>query len=118
MDTHEHYELIQRYADVCNQALLQNKDRFPFKQILGAAKDSESGCVVEVSVSGDLSSSYVFEVRKSGIFAKPHDDCAHCNCDRSWSVEKSYLQRVAEDPLSYIENPAMIDWEWMYDSVE
>ncbi len=92
-----------------------NRDRFPFKQILGAACVAEKGCVVEVSIADDLlSETFIFELCENGLLVKPHGDCPDCNCDRVWSVSKTYLECVADDPGSFIENPAKIDWEWMY----
>ena len=112
-------DLMKRYLEVCNQALTLNKDRFPFKQILGAAQQSEDGKVIEVTILGDLrSESYAMTFDKQGLVAKPHASCDDCKCDRVWSVNQDYLEDVAKDPESYIQNPAKIDWEWMYDAPE
>lgn len=115
MNASDHCDLIEQYVHVCNQALLLNRDRFPFKQILGAARVAEKGCVVEVSIADDpLLESFVFELRGSGIVVRAHGDCPDCDCDREWSVSSTYLKCVANNPQSFIENPAKIDWEWMY----
>jgi len=112
----DHVDLINTYVHVCNQALLQNKDRFPFKQILGAVREAEKGCVVEVNVCGaSPSGSFVFSLDERGVLAGPHGDCLDCDCDRTWNVSKAYLEEVARHPQSFIQNPAKINWEWMYD---
>ena len=119
MNISDHSDLIEQYIDVCNKALINSKDRFPFKQILGAAREAENGSVVEVNVVGDdiASGSFVFELYGDGVTAKPHGECDGCQCDRQWSVSKAYLEGVAADPQSYVNNPAKIDWGWMYDDM-
>lgn len=110
-------DLMKRYLDVCNQAMALNKDRFPFKQILGAAKASECGKVIEVRILDDVPGmSYAMTFNQDGLVAKPHGDCDDCNCDREWNVSIAYLEEVAQNPTRYIQNPARINWEWLYDS--
>ena len=113
----DYADLMKRYLDVCNRALELNENRFPFKQILGAARKSECGKVIEVNIiDGKLGASYAMTFDKEGLAAEPHSSCSDCKCERAWSVSKDYLEDVARDPESYIQNPAKIDWEWMYDA--
>ena len=117
MDNFEHFDLLKHYINICNQALLQNKERFPFKQILGAAKDAEYEQPVEVVVSDTKPlETYVFRLKAGGVEVKPHALCGDCACVRSWNTDTSYLQNVIKNPKAYIENPAMLNWEWMYDA--
>lgn len=117
MDTSAHYDLIERYADICSRALLQNKDRFPFKQILGAAQKSERERPIEVVLSDSIPpETYVFRLQADGVDVKPHALCDECACVRSWSTNISYLMDVTKNSQVYINNPAKLDWEWMYDS--
>ena len=110
-------DLMKRYLDVCNQAMVLNKDRFPFKQILGAAQKSECGKVIEVNIVDDVpAASYAMTFSRDGLAAQPHSSCSDCRCDRKWVVRRAYLEEVAKDPENYIQNPAKIDWEWMYDT--
>lgn len=116
MDMLEHFNLIERYVDICNRALLQNRDRFPFKQILGAAQKAESERPVEVVLSDAIPpETYVFCLKSDGIEVKPHILCDDCICVRSWNTSITYLQDVAKNAQAYINNPAKLDWEWMYD---
>lgn len=32
---------MERYVEICNESLAQNNNRFPFKQILAAARDAQ-----------------------------------------------------------------------------
>lgn len=114
-EAYQHLALLERYVGVCNQALLQNRNRFPFKQILGAARQSERGRPVEVVIADDLSKeSYVFYLKDQGIEIRPHGACGACNCVRRWAVHTAYLEEVACRPERYIENPARLNWEWMF----
>ena len=112
-------ELVERYVDVCNRALDLNKDRFPFKQILGAAQVSEKESMIEVDViDAVVEHSYAMTIKAGRIVVKPHGDCDDCGCDRKWPVTLSYLRDVVENPDAHISNPAIIDWGWIYDVSE
>jgi len=107
--------------DVCNQALHLNKDRFPFKQILGAACRAENGNMIELHIIDNQktelnqAANYTITINQKEIIAKPHSECGECECIRQWSIEKDYLQQVSDNPQKYINNPAHINWEWMFD---
>lgn len=109
--------IIQSYVSVCNKALSLNKDRFPFKQILGAAKQSGKGKMVEVNIDhSDPRESFVFTIENGQIIAKPHESCANCRCDKRWKINRHYLEEVISHPQDFINNPAKINWEWIYDA--
>ncbi len=109
-------DLMKCYLDVCNQALALNKERFPFREILGAAEKSEQGKIIEVNIiDADPNISYAMTLGGDGIVAVPHSACTDCKCDRKWQVTKNYLEDVAKNPQNYMQNPAKINWEWMYD---
>ncbi len=107
-------DLVMEYIEVCNAALYHNSQRFPYKQILGAAKSSAVEQPIEVNVQDwGHSESYVFTLSASGITAKPHGECTDCNCVRKWGVSKDYLEQVAQKPAEYISNPAKLNWDWL-----
>lgn len=116
MSTTIYNDLLVQYLDVCNAALERNRDRFPFKQILGAAQRAERGRLIELQIVEDEQSSYVMQIEQGRVVAQPHGDCKDCNCVREWNVSKDYLEDVVQNPQIYINNPAKINWEWMYDS--
>lgn len=110
-------DLFQKYLDVCNRALKANKDRFPFKQILQAVQTEEEARTVEVSIVDDRpSSDFMIQLKSDKIQAERHNTCGNCQCDGKWNVRKSYLEDVVRNPQKYIDNPARIDWDWMYRS--
>lgn len=108
--------LLNGYVSVCNEALLKNKERFPFKQILGAAREREAGQLIEVVVDqANPEDVYVFGIEDDKIIVMPHTECEECTCVRTWNPSKDYIDNVLADPETYINNPALIDWNWMYD---
>lgn len=118
MSTKSVEDLLMAYLSVCNRAIALNKDRFPFKQILGAARETGKNRLIEVRILNDSlqegeSQSYVMTFEKDKIIAKPHESCVNCNCDGIWRVSIAYLVDVTKNAESYIENPAKINWEWL-----
>lgn len=109
--------LLKNYAAICNKALHANKNRFPFKQILGAASQYESGRMIEVHIKGTPSAeNFVMTLKSGRISVTPHGTCTNCACERRWDVSADYLQDVSQNPDPYIENPARIDWDWLFDT--
>lgn len=108
--------LFSRYLEICNQAMEANKDRFPFKQILAAAQSEQSSKNIEVCIINDNpEGTYVIQLGDNKIIGESHESCDDCECDGQWRVTRSYLEDVVQNPEKYIQNPAKIDWDWMYD---
>ena len=110
--------LFEQYLKVCNHAMEVNKDRFPFKQILEAAREHAHTRTVEVQIVDDCpSADIMIRIESDKIQAEDHHACENCQCDARWKVNKSYLEDVVKNPDIYIKNPARIDWEWFYDDL-
>lgn len=108
-------DLFTHYLNVCNTALDANKDRFPFKQILEAVEKKQKQRNVEVCiVDNPQKTSFVIYLKDHKINAQRHEGCTNCQCAGTWFVSQSYLKDVTLHPHEYIQNPAKIDWEWMY----
>ncbi len=116
-DRNDEMRLFQKYLDVCNSAMEANKTRFPFKQILAAARKNAAARTVEVQIIDDRpSADIMIRIKSDKITAEDHKACPNCQCDAKWSVNKSYLLDVVNNPDVYIQNPARIDWDWIYDT--
>jgi len=114
---YQYRELISRYVDVCNAAMHENRDRFPFKQILGAAQTAEHNHPIEVVVTGALGAErYVFKLEDTGLNVDTHESCKGCPCIRKWITKEEYLRDVTVHAPDYISNPARLNWEWMFDA--
>lgn len=107
-------ELIKEYVSICNRALEQGRSRFPFKQIFKALEKASEADVVEVVVL-DTAQTYAFHFDASGINVENHADCKDCQCVRQWTTSSKYLRDVVKNPQAYIQNPAKLNWDWMYD---
>lgn len=110
-------QLFKSYLQVCNDALETNGNRFPFKQILGAA-EAKRHREVEVCIVDDQPDvSYVIHLEHQKILGESMScPSASCDCTKpKWNVTRSYLEDVINNPDEYIQNPAKIDWEWMFD---
>lgn len=111
-----HEDLFAQYLEICNQALQESKHKFPFQQILGAARRVNSSRKTEVFVIEDRpQSTYVLSVNDKGIAAEPAASSDNCDCQGEWRVARSYLEDVIQNPQKYIENPAKINWDWLLD---
>ncbi len=110
------HDLFKKYLEICNTALRANKDRFPYKQVLGAAQNSQKGRTIAVNIVDDTpQESYIIKLQNDRISGNSENLANQDTCDGKWNIRKSYLEMVVNDPDAYIKNPAKIDWEWMYD---
>ena len=110
-------DLLNSYIDICNEALQKNAGRFPFEQMIMAAQDEdgrapECHCVV----GGQRDSAYHLMLQDRKISYKPvgSDHDKNGKAPRHWHVTMSYLEDVIAHPDHYIENPARLNWDWLY----
>lgn len=110
----ENAALFERYLEICNKALENNKKRFPYKEILKALHTMRESDNVEVRIINDHPQPKIMMKRKDEtVEAFPCTDEAEALNAKKWNVSKSYLEDVIRNPDIYIENPALIDWEWI-----
>ncbi|MCS5597843.1 MAG: hypothetical protein NZ828_11385 [Alphaproteobacteria bacterium] len=105
--------LFVQYLDVCNRAIDANKHRFPFKQIMESVRDVQTHKNVEVIILDDhppVSCVICFDDNQK-ITTQPAIGVRGL---QKWRVSKAYLENVINNPDEYIQNPAKIDWEWLY----
>jgi hypothetical protein len=109
------YELFQSYLQVCNQALDLNRERFPFKQVLGAAQKAGKERRIQVCiVEGNPAAEFVIKIEGNKLKGEQKDTCSGCGCAGQWRVSQRYMEDVVENPDLYINNPAKLDWDWLY----
>lgn len=115
-NSQEDRELFERYLAVCNEALRQNSGRFPFKQILAeAGRCATCGQAVEVLIVDDQPTQGICVTYGDDRRLMVSDPHAQAVPPRKWKVTRSYLLNVIQNPGEYIDNPAKINWEWLYD---
>jgi len=114
-DTQTNSDLFYRYLEICNKALKENRDRFPFKQILGVALHDRLSINIEVCIIDDHpKGAYVMHLQGDKISGTPNTECTTSSYDSQWRVSKTYLEDVIAHPDDYIKNPARIDWDWLH----
>lgn len=110
-------DLFNSYIDVCNEALQKNAGRFPFEQMIMAAQDENgSAPACRCIVGGEKDNSYRLTLENRKISYKPINGDNNTGPDnaRNWHVSLSYLEDVISHPEHYIENPARLNWDWLY----
>jgi hypothetical protein len=102
--------------NVVNAALAENKDKFPYEQILAAAGNFAEDRNLGVAVYKDDPSKPFdyFTVRlrdgKFELVSHGKEDP-----DIAWRVSQEYLDRVANNAEEYIAHPAKLDLDWLKD---
>ena len=105
-------ELFKAYVRICNKALDEHQDEFPYKQLCQATKSMLGNNSVKVAVYDDRPKEcYGLQLVDNKIsFSKESNDVAE---NGAWRINLSYLQQVVENPEKYIKHPAKLDWEWL-----
>ena len=98
-----------------NAAMIANEDKLPYSLFIQASRKLDFQLTVGVAVYKDDPDT-------------PHDYytvCYHENyielvshgkekgIDVAWKVSEDYLQKLEDDPQRYIDNPALMDWDWL-----
>ena len=104
--------LLERYIDICNQAILLNCDIFPFKQIFHAVQTSKNNSMSNIIIYDEFKTSYFkISLGKKGMQIERTRLSVEIFPD--WKVSRQYLERVVCNPAPFIINPAKIDWSWI-----
>lgn len=106
--------LFTQALNVINAALDANRERTPYKQLIDASERLIGGRRLGVAVyaEGAAEPHDYFTIRYSnGAFELLEHGKSGPEID--WKVSREYLQRVAENPKEYTENPALLDWDWL-----
>jgi len=112
-DAKDYEQVFQQYLEICNRAIEQNKNKFPYTEIWGSRlKALEEDMKIHAVVFDDRPKlSYILRLTKDmkiEIVEKkdiPPED--------AWPFTYQYLKRVVDNPKEYIENPARLEWGWL-----
>ena len=109
----EYEKIFQQYLEVCNQAIEQNKTKFPYTEIWDArlevmTEEATLQAIVyddrpQLSCMLRLTKDMKIEIMEKK--AIPPDD--------TWPFTYKYLKRVVDHPKEYIDNPARLEWGWL-----
>ena len=106
--------LVKRFLDVCNCAIEENANKFPFKQMLALSNCFLGGRPITVGIYKDDPSktydhyTYRFENSRFSLMehGKVHDAF-------EWRTCRGYLEKVVKNPREYIENPNQLKFDWL-----
>lgn len=103
---------ITRYVQICNQALELSSGRFPFSCILQAVQESGKSPRVRIMTKGAQAySGYEMRLEGGRIVLMPYDER---KIAALWSLCPDYLEDVLARPEYYTDNPARLNWDWLY----
>lgn len=102
--------LFGKYIEICNTAIKNNKDRFPYKHIWQAGFGLVNGKDIEFTVFDDQpQGKFVVNIYNNLLVLSPGGFLS----DRSWKLLYSNIRRVIDNPDEYINNPSLLDWGWL-----
>ncbi len=116
MTQQDAYMLFNDALQVINKSLQNNKDKFPYGEIINLGDKIIGDRQIGVAVyKDDPSSPYdFFTVKmKNGkleLFSHGKEEPTI-----TWKVSREYLQKVGENEQEYIDHPEKLDLEWLKD---
>jgi len=105
---------LRCYISVCNHVLAENESKFPFSQIWRASEQELFGRPINFKIEHNN-----VEVACSVVF----DKCRIQSIPESGNIQPyvrikkydlAYILSVLQEPYKYIQDPVLIDWDWMY----
>jgi len=112
-DAHEYEKVFQQYLEICNRAIEQNKDKFPYTEIWGAqVRAMKEEMKVEAIVYDDRPKA-AFMLRLTKDMKIEIVEKKALPPEEAWPFTYQYLKRVVDNPEDYIENPAKLEWGWL-----
>jgi CBS domain-containing protein len=107
-------QLLNDYLEVCNAAMLANKESFLYKQLISLSGFVFSGrnfATLLYDDDPDLPDG-VYTVRFTGdhleLVSEGKRDVVF-----SCKMQRSYLRTVAENRQDFIDHPEKLDWQWL-----
>lgn len=108
---------LGRYLTVCSNIVASNKSRFPFAQIWRALEEKLGGRPIEFVVADREAEARQWAVLLDGEIRLVDGAPASLEPIKAGrkKILSSDLKAVLEDPSRYIANPALVDWDWVFD---
>jgi hypothetical protein len=112
-DEREYENVFRQYLDICNQAIAENKDKFPYTGIWNARlKGIDQLAHVNAVVFDDRpKAAYLLHLTPE-MRIEISEKKALAN-DEPWPFPYQYMKRVIKNPDKYIANPARLQWGWL-----
>jgi hypothetical protein len=114
-DAQEYEEVFQQYLEICNKAIEQNRNKFPYTEIWGARFDkleAKEDATLQAIVYDDRPK-VEFTLRLTKDMKIEIVEKKPIPAGEEWPFTYQYLKRVVDNPKEYIENPAKLEWGWL-----
>ena len=112
-DATEYERLFQQYLVICNLAIEQNKNKFPYTEIWGARmKELKDGVKIQAVLFDDRPK-LVCLLRLTPDMKIEIEEKKEAVPEDGWPFSYQYLKRVVDNPKQYIDNPARLEWGWL-----
>ena len=98
-----------------NAVIDANEDTMPYRLFFDASKKMDMELTMGVAIyknDPDTLHDY-YTIRYEGNRFELIDHGKQDGIDICWKVSEDYLQKLAENPETYINNPAKMDWDWL-----
>jgi hypothetical protein len=114
--TQDYERLFGEYLRVCNEALERHKHCFPYNRIIYQIEELLESHAVQAALFENEENHPVqrFDmILKDGRLTAqaPHRPHVH----HPWCLSRYFLEKVAQSPDTYINNPAQLNWQWLTD---
>lgn len=102
-------QLLKQYLDICNKALIENRNIFPYKHLLQAITNAPPVSIVLV----DDTPKGLFElsIDDASIHAKNIGSSAPTEQVIRMNIRD--LEDAVQNPDEYIKDPTKFDWHWV-----
>lgn len=111
--TQDYEQVFQQYLEVCNRAIEQNKNKFPYTEIWGERLKSLKEEAVVHAVIFDDRAKLAVKLRLTPDMKIEIAEKKPIPPEDAWPFTYQYLKRVVENPKEYIDNPAKLEWGWL-----
>lgn len=109
--------LAKHYINICNTALAQHRDEFPYKQIIALLDKLYSGETLTFRIEDekghaetDVTTRFI-DGQFTPIRVGEHDPDAH------FVLHRRYLEEVLENAEEYTQHPAKLDLSWLHETL-
>jgi hypothetical protein len=112
-DAKEYDLVFQQYLEICNRAIEQNKNKFPYTEIWGARlKELKEEMDIHAVVFDDRPK-LAYKLRLTKDMKIEIAEKKELPPEDAWPFTYQYLKRVVDNPKDYIDNPAKLEWGWL-----
>jgi hypothetical protein len=105
-------QLLEQFLEICNMSMTANREKFPYCHIWRAAETEASAKQCEFVLVDDRPKALCqISLVDGTIKVVASDDKA--DATPVMKVRMSYIEKVVKSPGKYIEDPSLINWDWM-----